>query len=235
MALTAEDWLGTFPVFPQVPLGSLACAAAAARSRAARAVLSCAGAYVAGADRSNECPAGSVRIETEAACRTAAAAAGKTVPSAFVETDPYAPRGCYYASMNTSVYFNFAYFNPHPVGFGDTTYRLLCAVTSGAPPPPPLPVRTRAYTCAGSGTVHVQRRVRELHAHVRDRACVVAVRRCTGYARRTVPGLADQSVVAGCLTERYSAVLSRYSRGTLCHSWAAHRMRWAVHGRVGHT
>ncbi len=158
-----------------VPLGSLACAAAAARPRATRAVLSCAGAYVSGAAGSNACPAGSVWIATEAACRTAAAAAGKTVPSSFVEADPYAPRGCYYASISTSVYNNYAYFNPDPVGYaGDNNYRLLCAVTSGAPPPPPPPVRTRAFTGACSGTVHVQRCARELHAPMR------ALRRCGG-------------------------------------------------------
>ncbi len=104
--------------------------AAAARPRAARAVPSCTGAYVSGADGSNECPAGSVRIATEAACRTAAAAAGKTVPSAFVEANPYAPRGCYYTSSNN------AYFNPHAVGAGGFRYRLLCAAaTTGALPP----------------------------------------------------------------------------------------------------
>jgi hypothetical protein len=105
-------------------------------------VPSCAGAYVSGAAGSNACPAGSVRIETQAACRTAATAAGKTVSSFFVVTDPYVPRGCYYASSSASVYDNYAYFNPHPVGYGDFFYRLLCAVTSGAP---------RAHTCACSG------------------------------------------------------------------------------------
>ena len=44
--------------------------------RAARAVPSCAGAYVFGAAGSNECPSGSVRIVAEAACRTAATATG---------------------------------------------------------------------------------------------------------------------------------------------------------------
>ncbi len=131
MALPAECWVGTRWV-SRVAARVLACAAAAARRRAARAVLSCAGAYVSGAAGSNACPAGSVWIATEAACRTAATAAGKTVPSAFVETDPYVPRGCYYVSMSTSVYNNYAYFNPHPVGASDSTYRLLCAVTSGA-------------------------------------------------------------------------------------------------------
>ncbi len=109
---------------------------------------SCAGAYVSGAAGSNACPAGSVWIATEAACRIAAAAAGKTVPSAFVETDPYVPRGCYYVGQSTSVYNNYAYFNPHPVGAGDSTYRLLCAVTSGAPPPPARAAALSMRTCA---------------------------------------------------------------------------------------
>jgi hypothetical protein len=118
-----ECWAGT----PAVPLGSLECAAAAARPRAARAVLSCAGAYVSGADGSNACPAGSVRIETEAVCRTAAAAAGKTLWSPFVGTFSDSPRGCYYGI--------YAAFNPHAVGAGMSGYRLLCAAvtTAGAP------------------------------------------------------------------------------------------------------
>ena len=94
---------------------------------------SCAGAYVSGAAGSNECPAGSVRIETEAACRTAAAAAGKDVdPSFFAGTFPNAPRGCYYVTC-----INSAYFNPHAVGAGDINAQLLCATaTAGALPPP---------------------------------------------------------------------------------------------------
>ncbi len=110
----------------------LACTAAAARPRAARAVLSCAGAYVSGAAGSNECPAGSVRIETAAACRTAVAAAGKTPSTSilfpFVETESTAPRGCYYTT-NT----NDANFNTHVVGAGRAPTQLLCAaVTTGA-------------------------------------------------------------------------------------------------------
>ncbi len=115
---------------PAVPLGSLACAAAAARPRAARAVLLCAGAYVSGAAGSNECPTSSVRIATEAACRTAAAAAGKTFGSTSVDKDY--PRGCYIWTID-----NTAYFNPHAVGAGDSYTQLLCAAagTTGAPPP----------------------------------------------------------------------------------------------------
>jgi hypothetical protein len=105
--------------------------AAAARPRGrAVVVLSCAGAYVSGAAGSNECPAGSVRIETEAACRTAAAAAGKTAGAEgfpFVETDAAYPRGCYYGT-------NDAYFNTHAVGAGYSGTQLLCAaLATGAP------------------------------------------------------------------------------------------------------
>ncbi len=97
---------------------------------AARAVLSCAGAYVSGAAGSNECPAGSVRIEAEAACRTAAIAAGKTPWSTFVETDPEYPKGCYYWTS-----YNDAFFNTHAVGAGYSGTQPLCAAlaTAGAP------------------------------------------------------------------------------------------------------
>ncbi len=92
------------------------------------AVLSCAGAYVSGAAGSNECPAGSARIKSEAACRTAAAAAGKTVFR--VEFWPGSPRGCYYYTGET-----YAYFNTHAVGKGYSGKQLLCAAlaTTGAP------------------------------------------------------------------------------------------------------
>jgi hypothetical protein len=103
------------------------------------AVLSCAGAYVSGAAGSNECPAGSARIEAEAACRTAVAAAGKTAGSTefrpflpFVETASLVPRGCYYYAFPTGT--NYAYFNMHAVGAGHYGTQLLCAaLTTGAP------------------------------------------------------------------------------------------------------
>ena len=89
-------------------------------------MLSCAGTYVSGAVNSNACPAGSVRIETEVACRTAAAAAGMTFGSTSVEADY--PRGCYYSTSNR------AWFNPHAVGAGRSGFQLLCAaVTTGVP------------------------------------------------------------------------------------------------------
>jgi hypothetical protein len=93
---------------------------------------------VSGAAGSNECPAGSARIETQAACRTALTAAGKLVGSPFVETDPAYPRGCYYVSTNE------AYFNAHAVGAGYSNYLLCAAATTGAPPP----MRARVYSGA---------------------------------------------------------------------------------------
>ncbi len=95
-----------------------------------RAVLCCAGAYVSGAVGSNACPAGSARIEAEAACRTAAAAAGKTPAYSFVETDAEFPRGCYHCTTD-----NYAFFNMHTVGAGQSGVQLLCAAldTTGAP------------------------------------------------------------------------------------------------------
>jgi hypothetical protein len=88
-------------------------------------VPSCAGAYVLGPLNSNECPAGSVRITTEAACRTATAAAGKTAGSPFLETASAFPRGCYIWTDNNKVYFN-----THAVGAGSGVAQLLCAAVS---------------------------------------------------------------------------------------------------------
>ncbi len=129
-------------------------------------MLSCAGAYVSGAAGSNECPAGSVRIETEAACRTAAAAAGKPVGSLFLWTSDYFPRGCYYRTSS-----NYVYFNTNAVGAGSAEAQLLCtAVTTGAPA---LlnDARARAHIGACSGIARV------CVSHARDCACVAAVRR----------------------------------------------------------
>jgi hypothetical protein len=95
------------------------------------AVLSCAGAYVSGYDGSNECPVFSVRIEAEAACRTAVTAAGKTPGSNFVMTNyGGGPWGCYFNNMN-----NDAYFNAHAAGSGysgRSNRMLLCAAVTGA-------------------------------------------------------------------------------------------------------
>ncbi len=91
-------------------------------------MVSCAGAYVVGSAGSNECPAGSVRIETEAACRTAVTAAGKTPNSNFLQTSSLRPRGCYLYT-NPSPW---AFFNDDAVGAGCSSAQLLCAATTGA-------------------------------------------------------------------------------------------------------
>jgi hypothetical protein len=113
----------------------LGCTAAAARPRAAHAVRSCAGAYVSGAAGSNACPAGSVWIETEPACRTAAAAEGKTAASPFVMTSPMTPRGCHYITVNNYAFFNADAVGADFVGNGGAVH-LLCAVTTNGAPPP---------------------------------------------------------------------------------------------------
>jgi hypothetical protein len=94
------------------------------------AVLSCAGAYVSGAAGSNDCPAGSARIETEAACRTAAAAAGKMFVAVASMVDySHVPRGCF--TLRLEHIFedsdDVACFNAHAVGDGHPDARLLCA------------------------------------------------------------------------------------------------------------
>ncbi len=90
--------------------------------------MSCAASYVSGAVGSNECPAGSARIETADVCRIAAAAAGRGFGGAVTQSEY--PRGCYYSTLS-----NVAYFNPDAVGAGHPFAQLLCAaaVTTGAP------------------------------------------------------------------------------------------------------
>ncbi len=70
-----------------------------------------------------------MRIETEAACRIAAATAGMTLGSAgyaFVQADADYPLGCQYSGGDD------AYFNT-VAGAGSSGYQLLCAtVTTGA-------------------------------------------------------------------------------------------------------
>ena len=85
----------------------------------------------------NECPADSSRIETEAVCRAAVAATGKTLGSPFVDSNPDFPRGCYLMT-------NDAFFNQHVPGGSDSGSRLLCAVVSAvvtAPESVPPPAR----------------------------------------------------------------------------------------------
>ncbi len=155
------------------------------------------GAYVSGAAGSNECPAGSARIETEAACRTAAATAGKTVPSNFAETDAYSPRGCY--SMSD----NYAYFNTDPVGAGRSA-RLLCAfaaVTTGAP--------RRNFAHAG-----VPRRVQRHCA--RAATCVWVAQARAQSCGRCCGGTSGASALCGLCGVAATAVRCGMGTGSVC-------------------
>ena len=116
-----------------------------ARPSAARAVVSCAGAYVSGAAGSNECPAGSVRIESQAACSAAAAATGKTLN--LVVTSSSDPRGCSFSTQLP----NRASFNADAVGAGNPYAQLLCAAAaSGAPPSPAVGTHERTARAAAA-------------------------------------------------------------------------------------
>jgi hypothetical protein len=133
---------------------------------------------MAGATESNDCPAGSVRIETEAACRTALAAWGRTMGPSI--SSPIAPRGCSFYSDFSPTLAKFGIsdglFNPDPVGMGSATYQLLCDAngTTGALQP---------HRCAPARATAPRVCVRVAYARARDCACVVRAR-CGAVLRR---------------------------------------------------
>jgi hypothetical protein len=173
-------------------------------------VLSCAGAYMVGVAGNNTCPAGSVRIETEAACRTAAAALGKSVDSSsFVVTAPLAPPGCAFNPSNNQAQFN----TISGSGTGSSSRQVLC-VASGAP--------RRAYSractpaCAAALRVCIDACV----SHWHKRGCVGEVQRCTfvdcAARQRRWGGAVRARAVSVCAPNR-----SRLLEGTAQFSWAA--------------
>ncbi len=93
-----------------------------------------------GAFDSNECPAGSARIETATGCRAAANAAGRGYSPTSLNVSSI-PRGCYVTSLAV-------FLNEHATGDADTTSRLLCytgtAVFTPAPTGEPLRSRLRS-------------------------------------------------------------------------------------------
>jgi hypothetical protein len=172
-----------------------------------RVVPSCAGAYVAGASGSNECPVGSVWIETEAACRTAVTATGKTASSYFARTNSTEPRGCYYYTGGNG---SIAFFSNQSVGAGRSVAQPLCAVTIGAPPA----VNADARFCAvvhGAGGVYNENTnglniKPHAYIHVQSGRRAPAVSRGARQRRRTADGRADA---------RHERVFKHgYSRGT---------------------
>ena len=80
----------------------------------------CAAGYAWGEDGSNQCPTSYYAIVNEAACETAAAAAGKDYFGS--ETDPSYPSGCYSGQR----YGGF-FFNADAVGVGVRGTQLLCS------------------------------------------------------------------------------------------------------------
>ncbi len=81
---------------------------------------SCAAGYAWGEDGSNRCPASYYAIVNAAACKTAAAAAGKAYLGSV--TDPSYPSGCYVYLDNGGFYFN-----ADAVGAGNPGTLLLCS------------------------------------------------------------------------------------------------------------
>ena len=81
----------------------------------------CAEPYVMGDYGVNECPERSTRIASEEACQRAAAVMGWKWDDRPENMTIY-PSGCYWDGYND------VDFNRHPVGSGNPSERLLCAV-----------------------------------------------------------------------------------------------------------
>ena len=112
---------------------------ACTRVRALRLTALCAAdAYLLGSAGSNACPTGSMRIDTAAACRSAAAALGRSWGSSG-PWDTY-PKGCFYQSE--------VYFNTHATGSSSAYTQPLCFAGAPLPPRPPgEPCPTPATEC----------------------------------------------------------------------------------------
>jgi hypothetical protein len=82
----------------------------------------CAAGYAWGEDGSNQCPTSYYAINIEAACETAATAAGKFYISS--ETDPSTPSGCYFYPGIGGFFLN-----ADEVGAGVPGAQLLCSGT----------------------------------------------------------------------------------------------------------
>ncbi len=150
---------------------------AAAVGRGLRgAVPSCAGKYASGASGSNVCPAGSRPIETEAACRTTAAAFGKNLSLSWNQSDY--PRGCSYLGSVSAGRVSYVYFNAHPVGNGRASFMPLCAADTTLPPTGAPRAQNAHAPVPRHCALPNARAVRRMHSH--DRACAVCARRCGG-------------------------------------------------------
>jgi hypothetical protein len=178
-------------------------------------VLSCAGAYMVGVPGSSACPVGSVRIETEAACRTAAAALGKTVDSSsFVVTVLLAPSGCAFNPSTNQAQFN----TISGLGAASTSRQVLCVAT-GAPP------RAYSHACTPACAAALRVCIDACVSHWHKRGCVAEVQRCTFGLAHFVDCAARQRRWGGAVRARAVRVCapnrSRLLEGTAQFSWAA--------------
>ncbi len=104
------------------------------------AAASCAAGYAWGEDGSNQCPKSYYAIVNEAACETAAAAAGKAYRG--IETVPYLPSGCYIYQQEGGGF----YLNADAVGAGVPGAQLLCSGAAHLARPAEAPLVLLGYS-----------------------------------------------------------------------------------------
>merc|ERR1711865_213676 len=82
--------------------------------------------FLLGTRGTNVCPADSVSVGTEAQCRSAATTLGRTW--GWSGTWSYAPKGCFFSSVNRRVYFN-----ADPTGAGQPDSAPICTGSTASP------------------------------------------------------------------------------------------------------
>ncbi len=176
----------------------------------------CAAGYAWGEDGSNRCPASYYAIDTEAACESAATAAGKAYRGSV--TDPSYPSGCFFTRGDN----NALTLNADAVGTGEPGTQLLC---SGAARVSPSRLRHHRVLWGTHGVIWGTHGVLRLTA---------AVLRCSPSLARPVYALRGLTLAAhwgthGVLwgysrgTIGYSRGTVGYSRGNMGHSSTPHR------------
>ena len=80
----------------------------------------CCAAFALGGASANVCPASFFRLDTEAACASAAAIAGKAFGGSVTLSG--LPGGCYWVTLGSTVYYN-----THATGAANVYAQLLCA------------------------------------------------------------------------------------------------------------
>ncbi len=140
---------------------------------------------MAGAAGSNECPAGSARIVTADACRTAVAATGKNFNNGVV-TSSSDPRGCMFSTQLVTL----AYFNADAVGKGNAYAQLLCAAAASAGAPAQRRLSASAYPV--STLEYPRRPSAAVRVHDRTARAAAAAARRVGMGTSSVRVLAPR-------------------------------------------